>query len=52
MSETRQLTEGVYVRFTTDALKLLRDQAAALGYSSVQELLRDRALSATGRAAS
>ncbi len=42
-SETRQLTKGVFVRFTDAQLADLNDDARILGVS-VPELLRNRAL--------
>ena len=42
-SETRQLTKGVFVRFTDAQLVDLNDDAQILGIS-VPELLRSRAL--------
>ena len=50
MSETRQLTKGVFVRFTPAQLDMLRGEAELRGVS-VPELLRDRSLG-TDRAAS
>lgn len=50
MSETRQLSKGVFVRFTPAQLEMLRGEAAIRGVS-VPELLRDRSLG-TDRAAS
>lgn len=50
MSETRQLSKGVFVRFTPAQLEMLRGEAASRGVS-VPELLRDRSLGAD-RAAS
>ena len=44
-SETRQLTAGVYVRFTPDQLDRLRSEAN-LRDCSVQQLLRDHSLGA------
>lgn len=43
VSESRQLSKGVFVRFSPAQLETLRDQAASLGVS-VPELLRDRSL--------
>ena len=42
-SETRQLTKGVFVRFTDAQLALLQDAATLRGVS-VPQLLRDRSL--------
>ena len=42
-SETRQLTKGVFVRFTDAQLALLQDAATHRGVS-VPQLLRDRSL--------
>jgi len=46
-SETRQLTAGVYVRFTPAQLDQLRLEAESRSIS-VQQLLRDRSLGAVG----
>jgi len=43
-SETRQLTKGVFVRFTDAQLALLQKDATSQGVS-VPQLLRDRSLS-------
>jgi hypothetical protein len=42
-SETRQLTKGVFVRFTDAQLALLQKDATSQGVS-VPQLLRDRSL--------
>ena len=42
-SETRQLTKGVFVRFTDAQLALLQNAATDQGVS-VPQLLRDRSL--------
>jgi len=42
-TETRQLTEGVYVRFTPADLDALKDEAGRRDIS-VQQLLRETAL--------
>ncbi|MDA2893443.1 hypothetical protein PDG61_21185 [Mycolicibacterium sp. BiH015] len=43
-SETRQLTKGVFVRFTHAQLELLQEAATQEGVS-LPQLLRDRVLS-------
>ncbi|SUE94932.1 plasmid mobilization protein [Mycolicibacterium tokaiense] len=43
MSETRQRTAGVFVRFTPAQLEVLQSEARVQG-CSVPELLRDRSL--------
>ncbi len=43
-TETRQLTEGVFVRFTADQMERLRGEAQTRGVSLPPFLLRERSL--------
>lgn len=50
-TETRQLTEGVFVRFTPDDLDVLKSEAERLGMK-VPALLRELSLRSVGAEAS